>query len=137
MSRHWKPKKHKKQMKLSFYFFILISLLMPFLTYILFPEGDREVSVGVMLVYMFIGAFALAIEKGYWLWLIIEFEAALWRFMFSFASLNGNYSMENIMWLGERFLVFFSYVLLFSAFFGFVGRFCIWFVKGGDDNHGD
>lgn len=134
MSRQWKPKKHKKKLHINTYFLLLVSLLMPFISYFLNPEGDREISFGIMLVHIFVGAFALATQKGYGLWLLIVFEGALWRLMYSLGTLEGMYTQENLLWLAERFIFYLSYSLVFSAFFGFAGRFSIWFVKGGNDH---
>jgi len=130
--RQTNSNKGKKKIKVHTPFLILVSLMMPFISYLLNPEGDREVSFVIMLVHIFIGAFALATEKGYGLWLIIVFEGALWRLMYSFGMLEGIYTQENLLWLAEKFLFYISYSLVFSAFFGFAGRFSIWFVKGGD-----
>lgn len=137
MARNWKPKKHKKKIKIHLPFLVLMSLLMPFLAYVLFPEGDREISFGIMVVYIFIAATALIVDKGLWLWLIVVLEGSLWRFMYSLGTLEGNYTQENLLWLAGKLVFYLSYSLVFSAFFGFTARFCIWFVKGGDDNHED
>lgn len=132
-----KPHKGKKKLRVHLSFFVLLSLLMPFLAYVLFPEGDREISFGIMVVYIFIAAAALVVDKGIWLWLIVVLEGSLWRFMYSFGTLEGNFTQENLLWLAGKMVFYLSYSLIFSALFGFTARFCIWFVKGGDDGGDD
>lgn len=131
----WKPKKHKRKFRYGKAIAMLLVIAIPVLTYILFPGGDETVGLCVMMLYALIAAIALAIDEGIWLWLFVVFEAALWPVvMISAPKIEGDFSTENLLWLGSKLLFTICFCLVGSGIFGLPLRHIIRVLNNLDDD---
>jgi hypothetical protein len=131
----WKPKKRKVKFRYGAVVAVLLILIIPVVTYILFPDGNETVGVCVMLLYSFLAAIALAIDEGIWLWLFVVFEAALWPVItISAPKIGGDFSTENLLWLGGKLLFTVCFCLVGSGIFGLPLRHIIRALNNIDDD---
>lgn len=121
------------KLRVGLLFPILLTFVIPILSAVLFPKGNEELSVCVMLLYALIAGVVLGTDRGIWLWLLCVFEAALWPVLITSApTLDGDLGISNIVWLGGKLLGTICFCLVFSGFFGLPLRHIIRKLKADD-----
>lgn len=119
MASQMTPKVNKKKRRLNPIYGLLFTLLIPVITYFLFPTGDEETGSCMMLLVAFVAAVALGLDDGIVWWLIIVLEATLWPiFTVALPSLNGCVTAECISWLSWGVVFLLSFIIVLSAMIG-------------------